>query len=307
MDKSLDSGEFYAECEPPAIDYATALKQSYAQISPLPAKPMPDAANDLSDACEQAESHLTLVDDRLAIERWCPAEPQYCKAIADHYQVGKRSIQKWFAELLKLAPWLPESELRLSDDRYTPLAIELLGDRYIAGSTKKWAAVLAERFGDRPDAPAVPPAGSAAAQQPTEDEDDVTDVAWEEIATTPPDAPDANHSAIVINADYLADLEAQLAHLKQIEQSELATLDYRQSVVTSLVAHTDQFNQAIALTDELLLRQSRLEGVNLGVKCEQEKQEAYRATRYAVATGRIQVAPKSAAGKSDGGSTAAGA
>lgn len=302
MERNLESCEFHAVCELPMIDDPASFNHPCAQNSDLPTKPTNDAANDLLDGCDRSDVRLTKVDGLLNIDHWKPAEPQYCREIAAHYQIGKRSVQKWFAELQKIVPWLPEVELKV-DDRYTPLAIELLGYRYFAGSTKQWAIVLAEQYGDCA-ASDVLPTSPATDQLPSTD--DITDVEWQDIPTTPPPAPDANHSMIVIDTSYLADLETQLANLQSLEQSERETLDYRQSVVTNLVAHTDQFNQAIAITDELLLRQSRLEGVNLGVKCEQEKQEAYRATRYAVATGRIQVAPKSATGKPAGGSTAAG-
>lgn len=102
-----------------------------------------------TEECEQVEAQLTDVNDLLKIEHWKPAEPQFCKDIAAHYQQSKRAIQKWFVDLREIAPWFDESELRLSDDRYTPLAVELLGDRYFAKSKKKWTQVLAERFDDR--------------------------------------------------------------------------------------------------------------------------------------------------------------
>lgn len=182
MDRSLDMAELQPAFESPAIDYATALSRAYAQISPLPANGANTAANDFSDAsvpsadeCEPTSPRMTPVDELLAIEHWKPAEAQYCKAIADHYQVGKRSIQKWFVDLIKLvqdiAPGVAETDLRQAD-RYTPLAVELLGHRYFTGSSKKWAIVLAEQYGDRlqalpiaqpqptlaaPEAPAIEP------------------------------------------------------------------------------------------------------------------------------------------------------
>lgn len=176
MDRSLDVAELQPACEPPATDYATALSRAYAQISPLPMNGANDAANDISVAsvqagneCESTSARLTPVDALLAIDHWKPAEAQYCKAIADHYQVGKRSIQKWFVELLKLvqdiAPSVGEADLRQAD-RYTPLAVELLGHRYFAGSSKKWAIVLAEQYSDRLQAlPSVNPQPTPAAPE----------------------------------------------------------------------------------------------------------------------------------------------
>jgi len=86
MDKSLEAGELQLACESSAINYAIALTDAYARIPALPAKPTTVAANDVVDGCEPFAA--------VQIEHWRPIEPQYCKAIADHYQVGKRSIQK---------------------------------------------------------------------------------------------------------------------------------------------------------------------------------------------------------------------
>lgn len=170
MDKSLASGEFYAACEP-TIDYATALDRAYARPPELLANVAAnDATNANLDRCEPDTPRLTSIDELLKIEHWKPAEAQYCKAIADHYQMGKRSIQKWFVELLKLvqdiAPGIAEADLRDNDDRYSPLAVELLGQRYFAGSSKKWAIVLAEQYGDRLQA-LQSPSATAAPESPT--------------------------------------------------------------------------------------------------------------------------------------------
>jgi hypothetical protein len=106
--------------------------------------------------CKPLETPLTDIEDLLTIEHWKPADPQFCKDIAAHYQQGKRTIQKWFVDLKDIAPWFAESELRLSDDRYTPLAVELLGDRYFAGSKKKWEKILNERYGEQSAANLAP-------------------------------------------------------------------------------------------------------------------------------------------------------
>jgi len=169
MDKSLDMAQLQPAYESPAIDSATALNRAYAQISPLPANTANDAANNISDGCEPDQTCLTPVDDLLAVDHWKPAKAQYCKAIADHYRVGKRSIQKWFVDLLKLmqeiAPGVAETDLRQTD-RYTPLAVELLGHRYFTGSSKKWAIVLVEQYGDRLQAlPSAQPQPTPAAPE----------------------------------------------------------------------------------------------------------------------------------------------
>ena len=134
------------------IDPATIDNLSYA---PSQEPATHDGAIEILNGCELTQERepvktlLTDINDLLAIEHLKPAEPQFCKDIAAHYQQGKRTIQKWFVDLREIAYWLDEAELRLSDDRYTLLAIELLGDRYFAGSKKKWEKILTDRFADR--------------------------------------------------------------------------------------------------------------------------------------------------------------
>ncbi len=137
MDRTLDAAGIQANYEPSAIDSASTPNHSYVP-----------SHGPSTNGCEQ-DSLLTAVDELLKIDHWKPAEPQFCKEIAAHYGQSKRTIQKWFVDLREIAPWFSEAELRLSDDRYFPLAVELLGDRYFTGSKRKWASVLAERFVDR--------------------------------------------------------------------------------------------------------------------------------------------------------------
>jgi hypothetical protein len=107
-----------------------------------------DEANESSFASAQVEG--TDVGEVLNIGIWKSAEPQYCKAICAHYGVKSRTVQKWLDKILEACPWFELAELRLPDDRYTPLCIELMGDyrasRLIA---RKWGAKIAERFADR--------------------------------------------------------------------------------------------------------------------------------------------------------------
>lgn len=141
MAKSIEESVFEVDCEPLVIDCEL--------IDAIDApKEEPDAPNEKPDGCER----LTDVDELLKIESWHPAEPQYCKAIADHYGVERRTVQKWFKRLQQLCPWLTESELRLLDDRYTPLAVELMGDCYLSSSAKKWAEGVANLYADRVEA-----------------------------------------------------------------------------------------------------------------------------------------------------------
>ena len=123
--------------------YAWTVNPGY-DTSHEPVSPV--APTQETDGCDLQKPTLTDVDELLQIELWKPGEPQYCKAVADHYGVSRRTVQKWFQRLLKLCPWFTESDLHLSDDRYTPLAVELMGECYLSGSAKLWAEQVAERF-----------------------------------------------------------------------------------------------------------------------------------------------------------------
>jgi len=146
MDRNIDLLDLQVFPASDAIDFALPSERCCAPSHEDPAN---DATNENLDGCEQDTCRLTPSDESPKVKHWKPAEPQFCKEIAVHYGQSKRNIQKWFVDLREIAPWFSEVELRLSDDRYTPLAVELLGYRYFAGSKKKWESVLRERFADR--------------------------------------------------------------------------------------------------------------------------------------------------------------
>ena len=287
MDRSLESGEFYAACEPPTIDYGTALTNAYAQFPVLPALPMNDAANEMADGCEPFEA--------VQIEHWKPIEPQYCKAIADHYQVGKRSIQKWFADLLKLAPWLTVNELRLDDDRYTPLAVELLGDRYFAGSTKKWAQRLQQRYANvlasepwQAEAPAIRPEVLPRPDVPSEAGDRAGGLNLHIGSALNP----LGIAGIVVpsnDAAYLSQIQQKLEQFATLQQNAIAQMHSEFKQAQALNA---QFQQATSLSDQLMLQEYQLRGVQLGYAAVQLKHEAFKATVQSAEAGTLPVPGK---------------
>ncbi|MBD2123271.1 hypothetical protein [Trichocoleus sp. FACHB-262] len=214
MDRTYDTSAVQVTYESPEIDFSLVSKRSE--------NPSHDpATNENSDGCEQgfekpelSKPRSSNSDELLDIEHWKPTESQFCKAIAEHYQQGKRTIQKWFVDLREIAPWLAESELRLSDDRYTPLAVELLGDRYFAGSKKKWAQVLTERFGDR--AAANTPSPEAPAIRP--------EVLPREGQPAPVERTTAS-SLVPTGVNYLTALEEEEAELQALEAQEIELLN----------------------------------------------------------------------------------
>ena len=280
------------------IDPATIDNLSYA---PSQEPATHDGAIEILDGCEPTQERepvktlLTDIDDLLAIEHWKPAEPQFCKDIAAHYQQGKRTIQKWFVDLREIAYWLDEAELRLSDDRYTPLAIELLGDRYFAGSKKKWEKILTDRFVDRLAA-ASTPASPEILLSPTEvlpQKGEPTDQhpnglvlhlgSSLALPNIPGIVPIGNDTA------YLMQTQQKLEQFEALQQQVIAQMQQQYDQAQSLNA---QYQEATSLSDQLLLQEFQLKGVQLGYTALQLKQQAFKSTVQAAEAGTLPVPGK---------------
>lgn len=286
------------------IDPTIVQNRSYA---PADASVTTAAANENLDGCESieacnlSEALPTHGDDSLKLEHWKPAEPQYCKEIAAYYQQSKRTIQKWFIDLKEIAPWFDEQELRLSDDRYTPLAVKLLGDRYFAGSKKKWAQVLAERFVDRIKAwrlaqssPAIrpdilPPQNEVpgmgeACESPNCDRGMVLHFGSNPaLPAIPGIVPDGNDAA------YLTEMQQRLQSFEQLQQQAIAQMQIQYEQAQRLNA---QYHEATSLSDQLLLQEFQLKGVQLGYAALQLKQQAFKATVQSAEAGTLAVPGK---------------
>lgn len=114
-----------------SIEPTAALKRSVLQ--PLP-KPLSEVA---ATPCKgSTNSHPPI---------WEPSEPQFTKAIAEYYGVSRKSVQEWFQKVKDACPWHSESDLKLPDDRYTPLTISLMGRYRTSGLPfKAWKAQIWE-------------------------------------------------------------------------------------------------------------------------------------------------------------------
>jgi len=294
------------------LDPATA--ELFDRIDPTIAQNLSDTRSNLSDAsvvpfkkqdgcdltsqCESPESsRLTL--DSSKIEHWKPTEPQFCKEIAAHYGQSKRTIQKWFVDLREIAPWLNESELRLEDDRYTPLAVELLGDRYFAGSKKKWVQPLLNRFADQVESwsaaqtdPAfhpdvLPPQHSAAAMNGAHHPFDRGMVLHFGSDSNLPSI--SGLVPVTGDATYLADIQQRLQAFEQLQQHAIAQMQSQYEQAQSLNA---QYHEAMSLSDQLLLQEFQLKGVQLGYAALQLKQQAFKSTIQAAESGSLSTLGK---------------
>lgn len=294
MDRSTDLLTSQVFSVSGAIDIASTPEPSYAPSHEAAAK---GATNKNLDGCEQETPWLTPVDELLKIKHWKPADPQYCKEIAAHYGQSKRNIQKWFVDLREIAPWFSEAELRLSDDRYTPLAVELLGHRYFAGSKKKWELILRELFADR--------------VSPSQTRDSVplspTEVLPREDQR-PGDGNGDRPGAMTLHAGssfelptipgivapgddaaYLTQIQQRMSQFEALQQEAIAQMHDQFQQAQALNA---QYQEAISLSDELLLKEFQLKGVQLGYTALQLKQQAFKATVQAAEAGSLPVPGK---------------
>ena len=118
------------------------MLQSYEQSAFKPMEEsidlslQPDLPPSLDPLCEApatspGTSYESGANPRPAL--WQPMEPQFTKAIAEYYGVSRKSVQIWFQKVKEACPWFTESELKLPDERYTPLCIELMGGYRTSG------------------------------------------------------------------------------------------------------------------------------------------------------------------------------
>lgn len=278
------------------VDPAIAQTRSYAHSDKPTTTVVVNEKQDgceLTNDCEPSEVSLTDADDQSSIGHWKPAEPQYCKEIAAHYQQSKRTIQKWFVDLQELAPWLAESELRLNDDRYSPLAVDLLGDRYFAGSKKKWAAILTERFSDHLETwqstPAIRPDVLPPQTEETGDTPSHSSGLFLHIGSTltlpaiPGLVPSSNDIA------YLNRMQQRLQAFEQLQQDAIAQMQQQYDQARIL---NEQYHEAMSLSDQLLLKEFQLKGVQLGYTALQLKQQAFKSIIQSAESGSLSVPGK---------------
>jgi hypothetical protein len=282
MDRNLDFIDSQAVFASSAIDSALTCEPA-CDLSHEP--PLTDNLDGYEPDFEEGErSPFALLDvgDALSLEPWLPTDPQFCKDIAAHYQQSKRTIQKWFVDLREIAPWFTESELRLHDDRYTPLAVKLLGDRYFAGSKKLWAEELATQYADR-----------VADWNATQSEPAIRpDVLPPHNESSTGDRPAASESLLPTGRTFLNALQEEEAELSAVEARELVLIGRMGEGLTRLTHASQQWQQASQLRRQRLLRETRLEAASLAVELEEEFENTLRETQYHIQHGNVPMPGK---------------
>jgi len=105
-------------------------------------QPIPDSSSE-----EVAPSHATSYEGGTNSHPviWQPTEPQFTKAIAEYYRVSRKTVQEWFQKVKEACPWLSDSDLKLPDERYTPIAVGLMGHYRTSGLPfKAWKTQIWE-------------------------------------------------------------------------------------------------------------------------------------------------------------------
>lgn len=118
-----------------ASNFEASIKHTAAPEKTV-LKPLPEPLSEVAAALRKGStnSHPPV---------WEPTEPQFTKAIAEYYGVSRKSVQEWFQKVKEACPWCNESDLKMPDDRYTPMTISLMGRYRTSGLPfKAWKAQI---------------------------------------------------------------------------------------------------------------------------------------------------------------------
>lgn len=72
------------------------------------------------------EGNSTLVESDAT--SYDPTQPQFTKAIAEHYGVTRKSVQEWVLKIREACPWFTDADLKLPGGQHTPLMLGLIDD-----------------------------------------------------------------------------------------------------------------------------------------------------------------------------------
>jgi hypothetical protein len=221
---------------------------------------------------------------------WEPTEPQYTKSIADYYGVSRKSVQEWFQKVKDACPWFADSDLKLPDNRYTPMAVSLMGN--YRTSRLKFPAWKAQVWEENPQLVAAFQA-SQASQSSKQTETSAngdrpngmvlhigSSFALPSIASLIPTGDDAA---------YLTATQQRLQQFMAVQQQAIAEM--HEGLQQAQACNT-QHQEALSISDQLFLQEFQLKGVQLGYTALQLKQEAIRATIQAAEAGTLPLPGK---------------
>lgn len=130
------------------LDFS-AVEPNTTPIAPLPQPHLLPTSETLSEVAPTSPTTSCEGGANTLPPLWRPTEPQFTKAIAQYYGVSRKSVQQWYQKVKEACPWFAEVDLKLPDERYTPLCIELMGSYRTAGLPfDAWKAQLWEQNPD---------------------------------------------------------------------------------------------------------------------------------------------------------------
>jgi len=223
---------------------------------------------------------------------WEPAEPQFTKAIAEYYGVSRKSVQEWFQKIKEACPWFSESDLKLADDRYTPMAIHLMGRYRTSGLPfKAWKAQIWEENAELVVAFQASQQSQASQQTDPSATDNGDRPGGMVLHTGSSLALPAIPGIVSPGNDtaYLTQIQQRMQEFEALQQEAIAQM---QEQFQQTQALNTQYQEAISLSDELLLKEFQLKGVQLGYTALQLKQQAFKATVQAAEAGSLPVPGK---------------
>ncbi len=221
-------------------------------------------------------------------------EPKSAKELAAQYQVGDRTFQTWFKAVCAAYPWIDPKTLKTGSGnkiRYTPLCQALVAE-YRAVSTKlseeAWIASVHAANSEKlatsnaPSAPAEIPISPTEVMLPTNGDRPggmVLHIGSSlALPPIPGVIPPGNDTA------YLTQAQQRLQQFEALQQQVIAQMEQQQKESEDLNA---QYQEATRLSDQLLLQEFQLKGIQLGYTALKLKQQAFKATIQAAETGTL--------------------
>ncbi len=227
--------------------------------------------------------------------------------------MSDRTVQTWFKTVTIAYPWIELKALKIGKSaktRYTPLCQVLIAEYrssasslseedwiasvHVANSEKLPTASIAQNQEDIPFSPTeVLPRGS---DQPRNsdscnDSDDALPGGMSlhigsslALPAIPGIVPLSNDTV------YLSQAQQRLQQFEALQQQVIAQLQQQQKEAQALNA---QYQEATSLSDQLLLQEFQLKGVQLGYTALQLKQQAFKATIQAAEAGTLSLPGKS--------------
>jgi hypothetical protein len=263
----------------------TPTESIFESFTELPATPDRTAPQHVPEALSEVLSEVATTPREGGTNShppiWEPTEPQFTKAIASYYSVSRKTVQEWFQKIKEACPWFPESDLKLTDDRYTPMSIHLMGRYRTSGLPfKAWKAQIWEENAEL-----------VAAFQASQQSQQANSSSNADRPPLPPVDRTAASSLVPTGSSYLSALKEEELELEQLETQELELLGRMHGNLERLTQNQTQWQRTNDLRRQRLLRQTRLEAATLATELEAEFDETLRESQYNIRCGNVGKPP----------------